>query len=706
MFHSTIRLLALAVIFLSGVIWSAPAKAQESPDAEAPPISETIPGTPDSNAARTTRDIRIPVEELRLLVRPLTIEELEVEAAAWLRVLKNKVREISEAEIVIRRQNQAIAKQEEAARALETARSALAEAEEAQAQAATGSPEYEEAARQMETAKQNIREARTALAEAEENHQELQEETAFQLALARAAETGEREAARTALDAARRQLEENITPGTPPYEARVEKIDALEETLLEVEVAREAVRAAEPGSAEAAEATRRFSTVLDALKTAREALEALSAPEEGEADAETEANEEAPSPEAAAPAPEEAAAALEKGGDLANSDDQLEESVDQLRQSAEADAAVKNQMVVAVTELMDERTAIVDRFNVVLDELESKGGETASYSQFIQAIGVVEVDVQDTEGMALRLVSWLKSEEGGMRWAGNIGKFVGILLLSILVAQLFGVLLGVALARFSSVSRLLREFLVVLVKRGGIVAGVLLGLTALEVSLGPILALVGGASFVLAFALQSNLGNFASGLMLMVYKPFDLGDEIQMNEIWGYVDSISLANTRIRGFGGQIINIPNNTVWSSTITNLTQSQHRKATLCFRIPLGQSLSKSEAILMEVAEGHPLILNDPQPFTFPYEFEEYFISVYFGFFTKTDEFWSAWPDVIRQIQIRFNEEKLCMAVPEQNVRIDGRSKDPMISPNSSDFQGGTAAANGQGRPPSVQPEADVM
>ncbi|MEO1561758.1 MAG: mechanosensitive ion channel domain-containing protein, partial [Cyanobacteria bacterium J06632_19] len=188
-----------------------------------------------------------------------------------------------------------------------------------------------------------------------------------------------------------------------------------------------------------------------------------------------------------------------------------------------------------------ERTAIVDRFKVVLDELELKGGDAKSYKQYIDAINTVQLDLQDAEGVGVRLISWLQSAEGGLRWAGNLGKFLGIVLASIIVSQALAIFLKHFLVKFDNVSGLMREFTIMLVKRGGVVVGFMLALTALEISLGPIIALLGGASFVLAFALQSNLGNLASGLMMMLYKPFDVGDEVKINGIWGNVDSITLA---------------------------------------------------------------------------------------------------------------------------------------------------------------------
>ncbi|WP_324628988.1 mechanosensitive ion channel domain-containing protein [Phormidium sp. CCY1219] len=708
MFRYRIWSVVVAGIACTIVSWSGPARSQEDPSAEKTFIAETIPGDPNTESAITTKDLNIPVEELRLMVKPLTLEELEVEAAAWLLILKEKVQEISEVEIAIRRQNLAIAKQEEAASELEAAQQSLAEAEEAQAQAAPDSLEYHEATKKIESAKENIKNAQSALEEAQETQQGLQEDDALNAALAKAEETAELEKAREVLEQAKRDREEVYWPGTVAYEELVGKIDTLDTAIRELEKAKEDLRGAEPNSPEAEEATRQFDAALEKVKKAREAISGASEPQSdrgGQNDATDRVAASLENTEIDSDGQTLVAGptGIEEDANLQNQQEELEDSAEQLKQSAEEESEQKNQLVVTVTELINERTAIVDRFKVILQELESKGGDPTSYSQFISAIGVVEIDVQDTEGLALRAVSWLKSDEGGMRWAGNIGKFTGIMVASIVVAQGLGILLNRTLMLFPGISHLLREFVVMLVKRGGIVVGVLLALTALEVSLGPILALVGGVSFVLAFALQSNLGNFASGLMLMVYKPFDVGDEIQMNGIWGYVDSITLANTRLQGFDRQMINIPNNTVWSSTITNLTRSETRKATLCIRIPFHQSIVQSERILVDLAKSHPLVLDDPPPGTFPWEYDEYFIAIYFGFTTKTDDFWSAWPDIIRHIQIRFEEEGLSVALPEQNIRVDSKSNGNGASAGKPAFHMEHPVdprISAEGRPPSVE------
>ena len=203
------------------------------------------------------------------------------------------------------------------------------------------------------------------------------------------------------------------------------------------------------------------------------------------------------------------------------------------------------------------------------------------------------------------------------------------------------------LSKLDGTSSLLKGFVVMITKRGVVVIGTLLALTSLGVSLGPVLALVGGASFVIAFALQSNLGNFASGLMLILNKPFDVGDEVKVAGYWGTVESISLASTRIRDFSKHLISLPNNMVWGGDILNMTYADVRKASFPLRLPASVDLNEVLALWVEFASAHPKVLDNPAPGYFPGNFGaeyDYYISASFTAWTKTEDFWATFVDLL--------------------------------------------------------------
>ncbi|MEC4819465.1 MAG: mechanosensitive ion channel, partial [Scytonema sp. PMC 1069.18] len=662
------RALTLASVVCIFVLWYTPGKTQEQPVEE--PKTEKAQPTPsgDPKKAVTTQNFTIPIDELQLVVKPLTLEELQNESAGWLVLLKDKVQKISDAEIAIKRQNQSINKQKEASDALDKSQKALKAAEEQLKNATPGSQEYEEATKQLEEAKEHLKKGQESIQDAQEAKKEIQQDDTLKKAVESAKETGELEKSQQALDNAKQQREE-LTAGSLAYDDATKKIDQLETAIKAFEEAQAKQKETVPDSPEFKEAAKELDAAEKSLKQAREAIEGTKTPDTTKKSSQD---------------LNQTASLLEKTkikGDgstkvagkidnlnpqesLNNKRDKLEKAAEQLDKNADAEAKLKNQLVANVTELQSERTAIVDRFKVVLTELERKGGEPKSYQQYIDAISIVTVDLQDSEGAIVRLMSWIKSGEGGLRWTANIGKFVGIVIASIIVSQILGIILNRSLRQIGGTSDLLRQFIVMLIKRGGVVVGIMLALTALEVSLGPILALVGGASFVLAFALQSNLGNLASGMMILVNKPFDIGDEVKVAGVWGYVDAISLANTKIKGFQGEMYVIPNNTIWEGMIENLTPTKIRRVQIWLRIDFKEDLERLQKLLMEIIQSHPKILPDPKPGTSVWSLEDYYLSVGVGGWTNTEDFWEVHEQIIRTIQERFIKENIPFATPENN------------------------------------------
>jgi small conductance mechanosensitive channel len=708
--------LRVRAIVLTGVVcvfavWTTPVRSQGEPSNGEAEVKEEVKDVKtevknvliqalqaekpaDPKAATTTKDVKIPVDELKVLVKPLTLDELQNETAAWMLVVQKKAQEISEAEVTIKRQNQAISKQQEGADALEKAKKALEEAENAQKGAAPGSPKYKEATKKVEEAQENLKKAQEAVEKAKTTKAELKQDETSRKALEKATKTGDLETAKQTIEKTK-AARDKTTAGSLAYEQATKTIEKLEAAIKAVEKAQEAQKSAKPDSPEYKEATQKVEKAQEALK---QVLQEIGG-----------ANTTKSSSEQSSKTLNQATAALENTEiktneeqkvagspgvvnnqqNLQQKQQQLEKTTEQLQKSADKESEAKNQLVVTVTQLQAELTAIVDRFNVILDELEKKGGDAKSYRQYIKAATTVEVDAKDTEGLGLRLLSWAKSDQGGLRWAGNIGKFVGIMIASIIVAQILGAILNRLLSVFGGTSKMLRQFIVMVVTRGGVVVGFLLALTALEVSLGPVLALIGGVSFILAFALQSNLGNLASGLMIMTYKPFDVGDEIKIGDIWGWVNAITLANTVIEGASGEIYNIPNNMVWDSTIENLTPDEIRQVEISLRIGFDEDLPQVEELLVEIFQSHPVILENPSPKSRVDSIEEYYILVSVRGWMKAEpplnRILEIRSEIMRMIRERFNKEGIKLAAIPTSMEVGledfGNGKIPHLDSETS-------------------------
>ena len=667
------RITAFAATSLVCVLmsWGAPIVAQEA-EVEATTIEATIAGEAIPGDAKTIEDPTIAIEDLELLVKPLTLEELQNEAAAWLLLLKDKVQEISTTEIAIRRENRKIEAEEKSIELLEAAKAELLEAEQAKAAATPNTFQYEEAVKKLEKAKEALKKAEASIQKVTEAEAELQEDTALQKNVEEAKQERAIKEAKEILDRAKK-ARKDIAADSPEYKEVTVKIDSLEESISNLEKAEEDLASTIPDSPEYKEAAAKVTQAREAVKNATLELTKImpglvdeTSGLIGSAIANSDSEAESSAPKAATIEEQFAQAT----SDLENTDsEQLEKVTEELEKKVEEEAELKNQLVIQVTELQSEQAAIVERLNVVLDALDKKGGETKSYRQYIDAVTGVELDITDTEGLGVRLVSWLTSAEGGLTFIIKVAEFSGILIVSVMIAPWLGKIANNILSRVGGISTLFRGFTVMVVKRGVLVVGLLIALAAIGVNLGPILALVGGASFVLAFALQSNLGNFASGLMLLINKPFDVGDEVKVAGYWAYVDSISLASTKIKDFSGNIITLPNNTVWGSDIINYTHADIRKLGLAIHVKFEQDLDKVYQMWMDITAAHPKVLDDPAPSWFPWNGHyDYYIYVNLTAWSTTDDYWYVYIDLLKELQKQIIELGIELTAPQQEITLD--------------------------------------
>jgi len=260
----------------------------------------------------------------------------------------------------------------------------------------------------------------------------------------------------------------------------------------------------------------------------------------------------------------------------ATSADQTSSKVEQLSAKASEATGAKTDVKVALvdlsTKLTSERTALADRLKLVLDKWELKGGDPVECRQYILSLSGFKIDVSDQTATWARTKAWLVADEGGLRWSRNLGIFFGYVLGALIVAWIVRRILRRVMSVTNVSSNLLRDFVVSMSGRAIVFFGVLLGLSALEFNLSPILAAVGAAGFVVAFALQGTLSNFASGLLIMVNKPFDVGDVVEIGSgIKGKVKSVTIFSTVIEKDDGLTMIVPDNTVWSGVITNHSTS---------------------------------------------------------------------------------------------------------------------------------------
>jgi small conductance mechanosensitive channel len=416
--------------------------------------------------------------------------------------------------------------------------------------------------------------------------------------------------------------------------------------------------------AKAEQAKEKLEAVTAAVEEAKESGDAAAIAEAEQAAAEAEAE--------VADATEAAEATLAAAAEAATGT--------ALDEAQDAKRAAKAELLETVNQLREERVVLVDNFRAVIDALDAKTDEgdgttqglIKDYRLYISAISGLTVDVQDATSAWSALSGWAMSEEGGLRWAKNIALFLGILIVARILAGIARGAVGRGLRRME-LPTLLRDFLGGAVYWVILIGGLLMALSALEVSMGPLLAMVGAAGFIVAFAMQDSLSNFASGLMILFFRPFDTGDVVEAGGVSGTVESMNLVATTVKTFDNKRMIVPNNKIIGDVITNATGVPTRRVDMEFGIGYDDDIDRAQEILTEIVGNHPQVLSDPAPTIRLNTLADSSVNFIVRPWSRTADYWGVYWDITREVKRRFDAEGIGIPYPQQDVHLHIVDKD---------------------------------
>lgn len=337
--------------------------------------------------------------------------------------------------------------------------------------------------------------------------------------------------------------------------------------------------------------------------------------------------------------------------------------------------------------LLEERENIFEKFLAVVSSFEKKSGdpaEVATLRGYISAITSEEQSQLTFQEFTTGLTNWLTSRDGGVEVAIRVFiiavSFFGLFIFAKIVSSWA----RIAFNRIPNLSRLLSSFLVMAVYWLTIAFGLMVVLAALGVNITPLFALVGGASFIIAFALQETLGNLAAGLMIMVNRPFDEGDYVQVAGLGGTVRHVSVVSTTVTTPDNQVIVIPNSKVWGDVITNVTASDTRRVDLVFGISYSDSIELAQKTLEEIVASHPLVLKDPAPMIRVNELADSSVNFIVRPWANTGDYWTVFWDLQRTVKEMFDARGISIPFPQTDMHLHvvdaGRSTDPAMAERS--------------------------
>jgi small conductance mechanosensitive channel len=192
-------------------------------------------------------------------------------------------------------------------------------------------------------------------------------------------------------------------------------------------------------------------------------------------------------------------------------------------------------------------------------------------------------------------------------------------------------------------------------------------LSLVGIDLGPMLAGLGIAGFVIGFALQDTLSNFASGLMIMVYRPFDVGDWVIAAGVSGEVKDVTLVSTVIRTVDNRRITIPNGKVWGDVINNANAEETRRVDLVFGVSHSSDVDKALSVLRDILANDERVLEDPEPVVKVKKLGEFSVDLLCAPWCKTEDYWGLYWDLNRVIKKGFDAEGVSFPFPQMDGSV---------------------------------------
>jgi small conductance mechanosensitive channel len=203
--------------------------------------------------------------------------------------------------------------------------------------------------------------------------------------------------------------------------------------------------------------------------------------------------------------------------------------------------------------------------------------------------------------------------------------------------------------------------------------GFVVALSMLEINVGPLLAAIGAAGFIIGFALQGTLSNFAAGIMILIYRPYDVGDFVDIGGTFGTVDAMTIVSTTLMTLDNQKVVVPNNMIWGDKITNVTGTDKRRVDMVFGIGYSDDIAKAQKILEDILQKHEAILRDPEPVVKIHELADSSVNFVVRPWVKTENYWDVYWDVTKTVKLRFDDEGISIPFPQRDVHVYNNSVD---------------------------------
>ena len=186
------------------------------------------------------------------------------------------------------------------------------------------------------------------------------------------------------------------------------------------------------------------------------------------------------------------------------------------------------------------------------------------------------------------------------------------------------------------------------------------------------IAIIGAAGLAIGLSLQASLSNFASGVMIIFFRPFKVGDFVEAGGVSGVVEGIQIFSTRMRTGDNKAIIVPNSSITGSNITNYSAKDTRRVDLVFGIGYDDDIKQAKNVLADIVKKEKRILKDPEPLIAVSELADSSVNFIVRPWVKTEDYSGVRYALTEAVKLRFDKEGISIPYPQQDVYMHQTSE----------------------------------
>lgn len=188
-----------------------------------------------------------------------------------------------------------------------------------------------------------------------------------------------------------------------------------------------------------------------------------------------------------------------------------------------------------------------------------------------------------------------------------------------------------------------------------------------DIELSGLAAIVASAGVAIGLALQGSLSNFAGGFIILLLRPFKVGDYIKTGQFEGAVEQIGVFYTTLTTADNKVVLIPNGTLSNGSLINYSTKDTRRVDLIFSAGYECDILKVRKVLKEIVDKNTLILDHPEPFVGLFEQGPNSLNFAVRVWVNTPDYWTVYFDLLEQVKIKFDEENISIPYPQMDLHV---------------------------------------